>query len=215
MSDEIGQRTDEQIAALVYGDQPAAEELPQDPEVEILPEEPKERLPARTLDEIAENVYPPTNPKYADVDSQGNVSAVIREIGSGRILAQSRYGTEAELVGRSSPLPHADLSGIKLAGKSLDHGNFHDGSLEGCNCKGMTATWADLRRINAKGTSLKSVNFGFSDLRGMVVDEKTDISKANFTGAAIDQETYSALIKCRGAASAKGLGVRDMPTKKG
>lgn len=203
------ERSFEELADQMYGEKPKEKgtEFPSSKS-----EEPQ-KLPDRTEAEIAAVVYPEKNPLYADVDENGNVSAVIRQLGTGKILAQSRYGEAAELAARSSPLPHADLSGMKLAGKTLSHGNFHDASIAGTDCSELTATWSNLKGLNAEASNLSKANLGFSDLRGMKVSSETDISGANFNGAAIDQATYDALIRCKGANSARGLGVREMPKK--
>ncbi len=170
----------------------------------------------RTEEEVAASVYPEQNPAYPkSSDADGDINDVIREVGSGRIIAQGRYnGDRVALLQRSSPLPHADLSGMRLAGKGLSHSNFHDSSIADCDCEGLSAKWSDLRNLDARGTILKKADLGFSDIRGMVVDEKTDISGVNFTGCAIDRAAYDRLIRCKGASSAKDLAVREMPEKR-
>ncbi len=208
MANEVGNRTFEELAQSVYPQEKIVEEVEE-------PQIPAAGSGNRSMEELSNVVYPEKNPLYADVDEEGNVSAVIRERGSGRIIAQGQaYSDRATLMARSSPLPHADLTGIELAGKSMSHGNFHDSSIAGNDCEGLSATWADLRNIDATGANLSKANLGFSDLRGMKASPETDISGCNFTGCAIDQETYDRLIKCRGANSAKGLAVREMPADK-
>lgn len=198
------ERTFEDIANLMYGKpEEKGTEFPSKAEEPTKQED-------RTFDKLAESVYPTKNSLYADVDEHGNVSAVIRHIETGQILAKSRYGERADLVSRS-PLPFADLRGLKLNGRSMDHGNFHDASIADANCEGLSATWANLQGVDAKGTNLSKANLGFSDLRGMKLSAETDISKANFNGAVIDKATYDSLVLCTGSSSAKGLAVRAMP----
>ncbi len=207
MPNEVGNRTDRELAESLFGKKSVVKEDPQG--------DPGKVIGTRGLDEIAKSVYPEKNPLYADVDDNGRVSTVIRRLETGEILAQGQSFTEgATLAARSSPLPYADLTGIKLAGKTLSHSNFHDSSISGCDCEGLSAKWSDLRNIDAKGANLSKADLAFSDIRGMVVDEKTDISGVNFTGCAIDEKAYNALIKCKGAGSAKGLAVREMPPEK-
>jgi len=203
-------RSDKELAELMYG-KPEVSGEAGTPELE----EPKARETEepRSFDDLANVVYPEKNPQYADVDEDGYVSNVIRELVSGKILAQSRFSDRAALAASSSPLPNADLTGIKLAGKSLDHGNFHDSSIAGNDCEGMLAQWSDFRQVDATGANLSKANFGFADIRGMKVSPETNIAGANFTGAAIDQQTYDQLMNCKGVGSAKGLAIREMPKK--
>ncbi len=206
---EAKTRTDADVAELLYGDGKPKEKEPQAGEI-------NPNFGKRSDRELAAVVYPEQNPAYPkSSDADGDINDVIRAVGSGRILAQGRYnGDRVTLLQRSSPLPHADLEGIKLSGRSMSHGNFHDGSIANCDCENFSAKWSDLRNLDARGTILKKADFGFSDIRGMVVDEKTDISGCNFEGCAIDQAAYDRLIKCKGANSAKGLAIREMPEKR-
>ncbi len=206
---EAKTRTDADVAELLYGDGKPKEKEPQAGEI-------NPNFGKRSDRELAAVVYPEQNPAYPkSSDADGDINDVIREVGSDRIIAQGRYnGDRVALLQRSSPLPHADLSGIRLAGKGLSHGNFHDGSIAGCDCTELSATWADLRNIDAAGANLSKANLAFSDLRGMKVSPETDISGCNFEGSAIDKAGYNALIKCKGANSAKGLAVREMPEKR-
>ena len=209
MPEEAKPRSDKDIADLLYGPGKPKEEVVVEPEPQVGEVNPN--FGKRSDAELAAIIYPPQNPAYANVDGEGNVSAVIRELVSGRIMEQSRYGTPADLAGRGAILPNADLSGLDLVGKSFNHGNYHDASLVGSDCRGLSGTWADLRNVNARGTNFAKANLGFSDLRGMKVDSETDITGTNFTGAAIDKETYDSLVKCKGASSAVDLDVRAMP----
>jgi hypothetical protein len=209
-------RTDEQIARLLYGDGSLAKPTEESEEAGETEEvgQPKEPAAPRSMEQLGELIYPEKNPRYADVDEHGNVGAVIRELDSGRILAQQKHGDEGNLAASSSPLPNADLSEAPLSGRTLDHGIYHDSSIRGNNCEDLSAKWCDLRNLDARGTKLIRADLGFSDCRGLVTDEETDISFCNFMGCAIDKAAYERLVRCKGADSAKGLAVRDMPPAK-
>jgi hypothetical protein len=171
-------RSDDQLGRAIYGWEREEEKPAEEPE------EPKERLKPRSDQELAEILYGrERNPRYPDIDNNGIVNDCIRDI-DGRIITQGPTDNHPEklLFWHLGPLSHADLHGMKLP------------ELPG----------RDLRESNMKGATLGNLNG--ADLRGIEVDETTDISNATFSGAQVDLQTYEKLVKCKGFDRAKGLG---------
>jgi len=201
MVEEIGNRTDEDIAKLLYPDAARKEEVEevQEPETEQV----KESKEPRSLDEIARTVYPPQSPRYARVSDDGRVASTIRDV-EGNIL----HGGTGDYSDIRDMVQHNSRQLTNAALPNMDFGvrDFKDARLSGADLSGSTFNGSlhgsDLRNADVRGASFVGCNLRNADLRDIRADHLTDLEGADLAGA---KYKYKEMTRCKNWQLAKNL----------
>lgn len=224
---EVGKRSFDEIAEKVYGQpavpEPKVERTFEDIAAEVVPaieesatedlatkdlEKNPEKIieesqKPRTLEELADTVYPAENTRIAPVLPNGQIATVVRDLG-GNIMhgGEGRYSDIRSMIGYYiDALANADLSGLDFAEVDYTNARMAGASLAKSTLHGRL-TWSDLKGVNFTGADLKGLNLSYSDLSDAEFDGETDITGATFIGA---KYVLSALQQCKGWKTAEGL----------
>ena len=197
------QRSNAELAAAVYGADAAAKEIDEQG-LRAGAEDPGGRR-RRTNAELGKIIYPPQDPRFADVDDAGRVADVIRDTDGNIIIGGdglAEYGDfRTMLQFNARRLANASLKNIDFGDKDFVNANFEEADLKGSSFHG------DLRRSELAGADLRGTLFTDCDLRGadltdVVVDHETDLAGADLTGATYD---YVDITRCKNWQHAKGV----------
>ena len=170
--------------------------------------------PVRTLEELAEIIYPPPKPKYAPVDATGQVGDVIRDKDSnimhgGDALVQ--YSDFRAFVAYNKRgLENAALRGITFGDFPLGDSNMRGADLGGSSFRRGVLRGSDLSGANLHNVDLSDCDLTGVDLTGATIDNTTNIAGAKMEGAKYDYETMK---RAAGADLAHGLHMNRKPKK--
>jgi len=195
MSDEVGQRSDEQIAKSVYPGKEegaGAAEEPQKKEGEPKPER-------RSMEEIAAVVYPEKCEQFQDIGEDGREKEDIIRDTAGLILHRGQYNGDVKALVRynAQQLNNAVLSELNFS-RGLSNARMQKADLRGSSF--MELQDSDIQLADCRGTTFKSLRG--CDLRGVQMDETTDLTNCDLTGA---KYVLAEIQKAKGWRSCKGL----------
>ena len=192
--EEIKTRTDQDIAALLYGKPKEAGSVePQEPE------KPPEPRVIRSLADIADVVYPSRPEQFQDIGEDGQAREDIIRDTEGLILHRGKYHGDVK--------PLVQYNARRLNNAVLTNLDFHkemDGArMQAADLRG--SSFVELRNSDLQGADLRGATFKSlygSDLRGVKMDATTDLTNCDLTEA---KYSLSEVKKAKGWRTCKGL----------
>jgi len=200
--DEKKERSDQEIADLLFGRTKPEATIETGPSEEIVESSDKarrDRIGHRSEEELGRILYPPQTEQFQKIDENGQpIEDVIRD-SEGLILHRGQHYGEIEPLIRynSLHLKNAVLKNLDIR-RELQGARMPGADLRGSKFEALRNT--DLQGADIRGCTFKSL-YG-SDLRNVTADETTDLTGCDLTGA---KYTLSEIQKAKGWRSCKGL----------
>ncbi len=197
MPNEVGNRTDQELAESLFGKPKEEGSVEPDPSVA--------RETPMTDAEAARLVYPPQSPRYAKVFEDGTQASVIRDL-EGNILhgkeGVAKYSDIRDMISvNAGQLANAALTNIDFGARELRDARLPGADLSGSSFHG-SLRGADLKGADLRGTSFVGCDLRLADLRDIVADHLTDLEGVDLEGA---KYNYKELTRCKNWQLAKNL----------
>ncbi len=196
MPNEVGNRTDRELAESLFGKPKEVAAVEVEETQEQQPAKPRE---IRSLADIADVVYPSRPEQFQDIGEDGRAREDIVRDTQGLILHRGKYHGDVK------PLIQYNLRDLRNAVlTNLDFTRELKGAgMQAADLRG--SSFAELRDSDLQGADLRGAKFKSlrgSDLRDVKMDSTTDLTNCDLTGA---KYSLAEIQKAKGWRTCKGL----------